>query len=123
MIVSDAVASVLENQRRDTMDVYRFTTTRRENGSDKQELEQVYTGVRCHLSRKQRTTAPEGAVPAYWMDFMVYCSPNTDIRTGDILDITMAAGGKFRLKAGRPFPYPTHWEVSISGEAKADGRQ
>ncbi|WP_410769585.1 ABC transporter ATP-binding protein [Fontibacillus sp. BL9] len=93
------------------------------NGETKQQLVTVYEGQPCRISQKALgINGQTETVNQIAYDTKLFIAPELEIKQGDTLTVTrgrnIAAGWEAvapgrEYKAGEPFPYETHQEISL----------
>lgn len=116
-MTTDYIAYLNEYLRNDRVTVSREADYEDENGFTQYGSVDVATAVPCHLSQtggKSLNININGAVATTAAELRLYTSPDVDIRNGDVLTVTTAAGQVFTLIASRKFVYTTHLEVTCT---------
>lgn len=93
------------------MDIKRQGTTKQPDGSSKQTWILVQEGVPCKLSQDSADKADDikEDINPIKEAFTIFCAPEVEVKAGDLLEI-----GGVNYRAGNPFMYPTHQEISAT---------
>lgn len=89
------------------------------NKATRSQLQQVYADQPCRLSQKQ--LASNGQTEAQneiRYETKLFITPDLDIRQGDVIEVVRGTRTIIG-KAGEPFPYSTHQELTLLREGYA----
>lgn len=94
-----------------TMTIWRPTKVKQTDKSTKVDWAVVQEGIPCKLSKKDPDKGGDikEDVNPIIEAYVVFCDPEVEVLAGDLLEIS---GVKYR--AGDPFCYPTHQEISAA---------
>jgi len=119
----------IEKLYEDRCTISRFGPKKQPNGSTKNELYAVYTDKPCRISQKSLgSNGQTESANNISYETKFFISPDLEILQGDALKITRGRitasgwepiGAEKEYKAGEPFPYQTHQEVSLQRKDKA----
>ncbi|MED4377981.1 ABC transporter ATP-binding protein [Schinkia azotoformans] len=110
---------VIEKGFTDRANISRMESYETEKGETRQRLTLVYTAEPCRISQKslsinsQRETFNEISY-----ETKLFISPDVEVKQGDTITITRGTIVR-TYKAGEPFVYHTHQEVSLQRSEKA----
>ena len=85
-------------------------------GVTRKDTATVYSNIDCGLSFKNLYNQTENK-PGYDLSTtpIIFCGPETDIQTSDILEVTTRSGRVYKLKCGEPNGYGgSHIQVTCS---------
>ncbi|MGX4686308.1 hypothetical protein JNUCC83_05330 [Vagococcus sp. JNUCC 83] len=114
-------ADILATTYLDSCRIERFDDVEnKETGLTEQNWIKIYDDVRCALSqntRKDDLPVIEGtnSVNVTYDDQKLFIRPGIDVVKGDKLTVTQSTGHKHILFAKKPFFYPTHTEINLTG--------
>ncbi len=106
----------------DRCSIYRRT---REKDPDTRQQVQTETctaqDIPCAVSQRSAGSSQgglslSGQYGSASASYTLFCSPETDIRFGDRVEVETGAGQTLSLWAGKSFLYASHAEVPLSGE-------
>jgi hypothetical protein len=103
----------LEQLWRDMMDIYHYA----EDGSLPDTP--TYTGVKCHYSMNTLVAVGTDGAPTLINKYLLFCSPDTDIKSGDYVEVTQRNGRKVNLTVGEGIPYTFQQELAVERIDKA----
>ncbi len=94
-----------------TMTIWRLTKVKQPDKSTKVDWAVVQEGIPCKLSKKDLDKGGDikEDVNPIIEAYVVFYDPAVEVIAGDLLEIS---GIKYR--AGDPFKYPTHQEISVA---------
>lgn len=107
---------------KDTAAVYRQQVVAGNSGYSKNELTEVYTGIKCHLAvnnRLHQIYIKEQAT-AVNKDFVLFYSPRYRLQINDKIIIKTAAGENLELYAGQTKIYTMTAQTQCSFEPIAE---
>lgn len=112
---------ILESTYLDTCTIKRLGDVEdEETGITEQGWEVIINNLKCALSQntvKDSLPALEGTSPVNvtYDDQKLFVSPGIDIIKGDKITIMQSTGQEHILYAKKPFYYPTHTEINLTG--------
>lgn len=85
----------------------------------KYELETIYENQPCRISQRAlAANAQTETVNQIAYETKLFIAPELEIKQGDVVEVTRG-GATRKYRAGEPFLYPTHQEVSLQREENA----
>jgi len=119
----------IEKLYEDKCTISRYGPVKQPNGSTKQELQIVHADMHCRIS--QKSLGSNGQTESsnnISYETKLFISSDLEILQGDVLHIIRGRittsgwepiAAEKEYKAGEPFPYQTHQEVSLQRKDKA----
>lgn len=111
---------VLESTYHDHATVFRRTGVKDDVTKQTHKCETVVAkDIPCALSRnKSGSLTISDGIGHTSSSYTLFCSPGTEIQSGDRLLVTTEAGQQFVLWAGKPFSYGSHLELPLSEDER-----
>lgn len=106
--------AAIESLYTDTATIYRYKDGRNpESGVDEQTPIPKFENQRCRLSQRALATVNQtDAQDNIQYETKLFIAPELDIMQGDLIEVTRGTATR-KYKAGEPFLYPTHQEISL----------
>lgn len=110
---------IIEQKYTDRATVSRMEDYKTGSGETRQRLVEVYSDEPCRLSQKALASNNQRE-PFNQIDYetKLFISPDVKIKQGDTIIVTRRNVTK-TFKAGEPFPYHSHQEISLERKGKA----
>lgn len=107
-------SEVLELTYYDTCNIYRKEKVKNPDTGITELIKVLkVSNAKCAVSKKDEVIA-SGDIGSYVRVNKLFCNPNTELKTGDEVEVTYSYGDIEVFEAGKPFKYPnSHLECPI----------
>lgn len=94
-----------------TMTIWRQIRIKQPDKSTKVDWAVVQAEIPCKLSKKELDKGGDikEDVNPIAEAYVIFCDPDMEVKAGDLLEI-----GGIKYRAGDPFRYPAHQEISVA---------